>query len=657
MSDFLRQFIEEQLRTEPEPATAPAPIRQIVWTERAPAFAREEQPTLNDARETLQTRLTDYEAQPFPTAMLLVKALPGIGKTTIAVAEAERLAADGQRAMYCGPRHDFFADLLGVAAHPTWWYEWLPRQTGEQETCPYAAEVNEWTTRGWEAMDFCARVCGWSWINEVCVYHAQKRRTEPLIFCQHQHAVFGHPLQFSRAFGDESPIQAFQHVWHIPVEYVLPRGMDPREPAAELMHALLGLAPGEHVHGPELLERLGGAESVSAAVGDTTIPADLLEPEIHDAWDAHQVPYTHLFTTLALLNRESAAALRGENYVHRVIVGKGALTLLLRHAVNDHLPAHLVWLDATANERLYRACFGRPVEVVDAQPATSGRIYQLYERANTKTSLILRDKPTGGKAWESGKVSPSAKTAQSVQLVRRIVGRGYRSPVVISFQGVLEQSELGELRHVHFYAARGTNAFEDCDATIIVGTPQPSLYDLERMAAMIFFERDRAFASEWTVVDRPYRFVSPTGQGASYPTSGFWGDPDLQAVLWSVREAEIIQAAHRGRPVNHATDIWLLTNVPIDELPPDELLSMREVMGAPAGVSPWEWGRIVEAAERIAATRGVVTIAAMMADLGLTSRKTASKYLNLILQTQTGWTVGSIRGPWAGPPRRGLRRE
>ncbi len=652
MSDFLRQFIDEQIA---EPAPAPAPTRRIVWTTRAPVFARQEQPTVNDARTDLCTAISAYEAQPFPTAMLLVKALPGVGKTTIAVGEAERLAADGQRVMYCGPRHDWFVDLLGVADHPSWWYEWLPRQTGEQETCPYAAEVAEWTTRGWEAMDFCSHVCGWDWINDGCAYHGQKRRTEPLIFCQHQHAVFAHPLQFSRAFGDESPIQAFQHAWRIPAEYVLPRGMDPCEPVTELMHALAGLAVGEYVRGPELLARLGGAQEVQAVAGDATIPAGFLEPEIHAARDVHQAPYTHLFTTLALLARESAAALRGEPYVHRVVAGQGALTLLLRHPVNDQLPAHLVWLDATANERLYHACFGRPVEVVDAQPATHGRVYQLYERANTKTSLIPREK-VEGKAWESADVAPTTKTSQSVQLVRRIVERGYQAPVVISFQGVLEKSELGALRHVHFYAARGTNAFEDSDATIIVGTPQPSLYDLERLAAMLFFERDKAFAAEWTVAERPYRWAGPDGQGASYPTSGFWGDPDLQAVLWSVREAEIIQAAHRGRPVNHATDIWLLTNVPIDELPPDELLSMRDVMGAPRGVSPWEWGRIVAAAERIAAARGVVTVADMMAERGVT-RRIAGKYLELIVATQRGWAVEAIRSDGPGKPKKGIRRE
>lgn len=669
LSRFLDDFIA-QIEREPEPdrsASAPPDYvrgihRKLRWIETAGRMpATREQLTVDDARRDLETAINEYLSiddpdRGYATHLLLVKALPGLGKTTLAVRAAERLGSQGRRVMYCGPRHNFFGDVMQIAERQALWYEWLPRQKGERETCAYADEINEWLHKGYEAIDFCRGVCGWTWINEACAYYAQKSRPEPIIFCQHQHVVLGHPLTFSYVFGDESPVMAFQHDWRIPAEFVLPRGMDVTEPLAELLHRLSTLALGDHLHGEELLLALGGKDYVLAAIEDANVPldADFVQPEIREAKAVRDAPYAHLFALAGLLRREASADRPG---VHRVIAGHGAVRLLMRHAPNDKLPPHIVWCDATANERLYRACFGRPVELVDAQPEMQGRIYQLYERANTKTTLASRNRPPEGETWAEQDSEITDKTTQAVQVIRKIAAR-YHDPMVISFQQVLNQTELKDLRHVHFYAARGTNLFEDADAAIILGTPQPSIYDLEKAAAMIFFERDEAFRSQWTTAERAFRYVSDDGQAAAYPVSGFWGDPDLQAVLWSLREAEIIQAAHRCRPVNHSVDIWLLTNLPIDELPPGELLTMRDVLGSPEGVGIFDWERIVAATEEIAASTGAVTVADMMATLGV-GRNAASKYLKLIVENEEGWFVESIRGenPLGGSPKKSIRRR
>lgn len=669
LSRFFTEFIAELEREPEEPdrsALSPPDDyvrginRSLRWIESPNTTTRAGLPTLEEARMEIDAAIEEYLAS-IATGMLLIKSLPGMGKTTAAVRAVERLAADGHRVMYSGPRHDFLADLINIAEHPDLWYEWLPRQEGSDdktETCSYTEQINEWLKRGYEAMDFCAGVCGWDWINGHCAYHAQKTRTEPIIFCQHQHAVFGHPLSFDFVFGDESPIMAFQHEWRIPAKFVRPGDMSLIDPLAEMLHRLTSLAVApQYTRGPELIDALGGAPEIISLIDSANIPAsaDILNPEIHEARRVEDMPYAHLFALAKLLHREASHP----GGISRIIAGKGTLTLLLRHAPNAKLPPHVVWCDATANERLYRACFQRPVQVVDAQPAIGGKIYQLYERANTKTSLAPRDKPESGKAWESQESSISSKAIQATQVIERVIER-YEHPVAISFQDVLSKTTLKDIAHVHFYASRGTNLFEEADATIILGTPQPSLYDIEKAAAMIFLERDRAFAAQWTTAEREYRFVSPEGQTPVYPVSGFWGDPDLQAMLWSLREAEIIQAAHRGRPVNHEVDIWLLTNIPLDELPPDKLLTMREVLGAPDGVNVFDWERIVEAAEEIAAEKGGVTIADMMQALGLKNRKTANKYLQLILDNDDGWESGLFKPndrSFGGRPQKSIRRK
>ena len=95
-------------------------------------------------------------------------------------------------------------------------------------------------------------------------------------------------------------------------------------------------------------------------------------------------------------------------------------------------------------------------------------------------------------------------------------------------------------------------------------------------------------------------WTGATGRGRAYPAGGFWDDPDLQALLWSYRDAELIQAVHRCRPVLREVDIWLLSNLPLPELPPAELLSLHELLGAPANTQPHKWNATMQAFERLA---------------------------------------------------------
>ncbi len=44
-------------------------------------------------------------------------------------------------------------------------------------------------------------------------------------------------------------------------------------------------------------------------------------------------------------------------------------------------------------------------------------------------------------------------------------------------------------------------------------------------------------------------------------------------------------------------DVWLLTNVPIDDLPPSELLSIQELFGAPEGVDAYRWLEVLDIAD------------------------------------------------------------
>lgn len=620
-----QRYLERKLRSVPPPD----------WT--PPAG------DIQQARDLIRAEISAYLAMEHPSEMLLIKSSPGSGKTTLAVAAVDELAASGKRVAYAGPRHDLYSDVTDKSRFPSSWYEWLPRQFEEPQTCRYAAQIGAWLIRGYDAMDFCSGVCGWDYVKNGCPYHLQKRRTEPVIYIQHQHITVGHPLHFDVLFGDESPIQSFTREWRIPAQWVMPPGMDYTEPIASLLHVLAALCQTttRPIQGPHLIEVLGGADEVIQACSGFFLPTDQVEATtaIHQPEEAGSKPYFHLFNLVPLLEREARLAKTGDPYPHRVIASPGHLTLLLRRKPDyNQLPEHIVWMDATARPEIYRQLFHRQVRIVDAAPRLHGKIYQVVDRANGKSTL------------EDAKQRDNrSRRDQAKKLVQAILSRhGYARPTVISYKNIIDEFE--NVDTAHFYAARGTNRHEDSDAVIVVGAPQPDVYSLVQTAKMIWFERDRAFDVVWCGREAAYHYIDPEdGLGRSYPVSGFWRDPDLQALLESTREDEIIQAAHRGRPINHVCDIWLLTNIPIDALPPDELLTMRQVMCAPEGVDIFKWTNVVEWLEG----RDEVGVSDLE-ELGI-SRKTASAYLDRIAALP-GWEKAARRDPTGGRPRKQARR-
>jgi hypothetical protein len=629
---------------------------------------------LSVVRAEIAEALHRYAETEAPSWMFVLRALAGVGKTTAAVRLAQEWAAAGKRVIYMGPRHDFFQELMLIrGVKPGFYYEWLPRQRedrdkGKVETCAYAEEISSWLHRGYKAMDFCIRVCGGT---KGCPYHEQRKRQEPIVYAQHQHCTMGHPLMdtFHLAIGDEYPLEAFQLVWYIPGKWIVPPGMDVTEDLTEVLQRLASLAHNDgRASGHNLLDFLGGPERVLDACEAFSLPenAILLTPEIRDPRRVEEVPYAHLPILAPLLAREARAALAyGADFVNRVIVANKGLTLYLRRPVNPETPRRLIWLDATAHPRIYEALFGREVEFMFASAELRGRLYQVTDRANGKGSLVTEGK--------KGEMEATHRVDQAETLVKYIVERrGYRSPSIVTYKDLVEGNPEANLepnayfasfKHLHFYAARGSNSLEDCDALFVLGTPQPSLEAMQNQAAIIFHERDRGFAREWTVKgafeedDPPaYNWVDEKGQVWGYPTSGYWQDPDLQAVLWSSRDAEIIQAVYRARPVTNRCDVWILSNIPMVELPLARLMSVAEIYGAPDEVDYEKWHQAMVVAEELAGAdaEGQVDLTVLAERTGI-HRDTLRRWTEYVVATGK-WEVSKIARAGRGQPRSAWRR-
>jgi hypothetical protein len=617
------------------PAEAPSPLEPDGPLQRRarscppPDYAIRAPPSLDQARADMRAAIDAYLALPAPEHMLLIRAVPGVGKTTAGVETAEACAARGWRVAYAGPRHDFFVDVTAIAQHPKRWYEWLPRTEGNEtvpETCREVKGINPWLQKGYQGIDYCAGVCGWDYVNNRCVWHRQKGREEPVIYIQHQHVASGHPMDFRVLIGDENPLQAFLWQWDIPADQVRPKDMPYDEPLTEILIKLAGLCASETpLKGLELMDGLGGPAEVLAACEGFVLPATALAAaDVHSSFQAEAADYFHLPKLVPLLVREAEAARDDRLYPPRLIAGKGKLILNLRRYPDARLPAHVIWLDATGNEHIYHELFGRPVQVVEAAPQMQGHVTVVTDRTNGKGDF---------------------KAEQAAQLVRKIVAdHGYTNPAVVTFKGA--QDEIaGPWQSAHFYGARGTNRLEKCDALFVVGAPMPNRDVLIGLASQLYFDRMVAFGENWKSQYVAYRYVGLDGRGVEYPAGGFWGDKDLQALVWQRREAEIIQAVHRARPVLRAVPIYLLSNLPIPELPVDRLATAAELLGSkkPEKVrSLYDWDRL----EAFVAGRDLVAPKDIRDALGV-KWETAKRYWQLLLDT----------GEWEVAPDAVIRRR
>lgn len=616
--------------------------RDLIRTEPPPPQSID-RPAIDQVREQIYDEMAGY-CLSSKNEILLVRASPGTGKTTTAVRLAGALAAGGKRIKYNGPRHNFYGDILqaverlGLGDLTT--YEWLPRRDGtdaQTGTCIHTEAINAWMQKGYKGINFCSGVCGWDYINTACVYHKQKNCGAQMVYAQHAHAVLGHPLEFDFDIGDESPLGAFVHQWRIRHDDIVHPGLPVGGDVYRVYDAIRTVARGgEILHGPDLfreIERASGlsGQAIVARLSEIIMPSDA-QPEFDKPYsleDAAGAPVWHMPQSAPLLRREAAAHVEGREWIHRIFAGDGHLLLLLRRVPADDLSHKLIWLDATGNERIYRALFGRPVRVVDARPKLTAPVFQLFNRANGKASLLSEETVVD----ESGKATthlvPTAKAAQAHEVVVRLCAQhGYAKPAIITFKELRPIfADIPGARLGHFYASRGTNEFEMCDACFVIGSPMPALAHIEALAAMIFFERDTAFNTKWSSAPVRYNYVDDGGNGFEYPIGNFWGDDDLRAVADTLRSDEIEQAAYRTRPITNPAPIWLLTNIPIDGLPPAKLVDMWDVLGRPDGVDDAKFRAVLEAADALAPAEGSEVEVRHVAEAAGVDPRTAKKYL------------------------------
>ncbi|MEI7769226.1 MAG: hypothetical protein WCI67_04510, partial [Chloroflexales bacterium] len=270
------------------------------------------------------------------------------------------------------------------------------------------------------------------------------------------------------------------------------------------------------------------------------------------------LPPNHLGTIITQLGREQRRHLDGAPFTSRLELGGGVLRLFLRH---EHLIAQLanpaqpkIILDATANASLLQAIFpATPIQIEQPPRADHATVIQVITRDWAKSTLH------------------GARRTQWYDTVAEHI-RPNRPTLVVCTQDAEDdlRRALGERGHpdvtvAHYGALRGSNAYKGHDV-LLAQVYHPNMEAIVREGRALFADDAEALDERIVTTKRELTDAGGARWMIEVPT---FADLRLAALLESRREAEMVQCALRGRPLDHPeVQITLLFGMPLPGLAP-----------------------------------------------------------------------------------------
>ena len=250
-----------------------------------------------------------------------------------------------------------------------------------------------------------------------------------------------------------------------------------------------------------------------------------------------------------------------------------------------------LFLDATADDTILRR-FAPELSKVTRIAVQLGavRVTQITDTPMGKNKIAPADPEKANDHQRPEEEKRKRNNAHKLARLTEVVAAGRERIGLVTYKATEE--EIGDMLPAnvttgHFNATRGQNLWEDTDAFIIAGRPQPSEDETEWLAEALFW-KDPVEIKQGRFGDTASSYVSREGEvdteAVAHP------DPIVEGVRWQICEGELIQNFARPRPIRRGADrpveILILTNVPLalpvdhlttwDELVPDRL----EVVGA-----------------------------------------------------------------------------
>ncbi len=336
--------------------------------------------------------------------------------------------------------------------------------------------------------------------------------------------------------------------------------------------ALDAMRGGQRVH--EMLKEAGitGAD-LEAAV--KSAGARMHRPCITPEMPEHKVleilsnrKYEPLYQLFRCLQRDYTFG-RDQQAVYDAAAGKIRLRYILAPKAYKITPTLVI--DGDADRGIIERVLGKTFTFHEIHVARSSTVIQATGKIFSKNSV-----GTGSRGEEQND-PPEPRTVRDINAFLTITADknpGKRG-LVVTYKAL---EESGALRlpngwaAEHFGGIRGLDRYRDYDVAVIIGRNQPTVRDVEDIAAAIFqddpepimpVDGDR-FPTE------PRGYLMKDGSHAGTDVE-FHPDPRADAVLRQIRECETVQAISRIRDIwGRGKTVYLLSDLPV-EIPVDEL--------------------------------------------------------------------------------------
>jgi hypothetical protein len=301
------------------------------------------------------------------------------------------------------------------------------------------------------------------------------------------------------------------------------------------------------------------------------------------------LPPNYLAILIQRLAREQRIHLAGSPFTSRIELSGGRLTLFLRI---EHLIAQLaapeqpkLILDATVSADLLRAIFpDTPIQIARPEIAGGAQVAQIISRDWAKSTL-RGERRERWYAEVSAQIRPDRQTLVvctlecESELRRALAERGHTLVEV-----------------AHYGALRGSNAYKGHDV-ILAQVYHPNLDAIVREGRALFADDDTPLDEEIVTTDRILEDAAGARWAVQVPT---FADARLAALLENRREAEMVQCAMRGRPLDHPqAQITLIFGLPLPGLTPTVVRESAASPESNTGRQEAVRTKFIEAAQRM----------------------------------------------------------
>jgi hypothetical protein len=230
-------------------------------------------------------------------------------------------------------------------------------------------------------------------------------------------------------------------------------------------------------------------------------------------------------------------------------------------------------LDGTGSIDLNRRIFGERMTCERFPVPRNAEVWQVTSKRFSRQSITGADR-------RGNPISPK-KTHEAARLRRQVLDLLKMLPgkvLLVTYkqaEAILRPDLPPHVEVAHFGALRGLNAYEHCEAAVVMGREQPSPQAIEALTRPFCATDAEPFMpiGEYVLQSRGRRMRNG---GPNVTEVQVHPDTRCQAMLEQVREAEVAQAVDRVRPVFNRRRIIVLTNVALD-LTVDHALTWPEL--------------------------------------------------------------------------------